>query len=282
MKKEIQFFGIVQNKRFKIFAPQELEGKIVSLTTIQAGESQPPGTGEIDLSKYDNKIIEVSGTENEGWIYSAVVVEEAGPVLSDFLRKVFCRDERIKEKCVLVIGHKKGSPGAVNEKSGLSEFEFNEKLASIIEEKVKNTKIQKYFRRGYETLPGDINAMNPGFVVSLHCHACDGVKSGTEVLHHYRSESSRLLAEILQVRLVEYLKLPDRGTKAKTVEDEGGFLLRYTKAPCVIAKPFFIDNDHDLARAMEDLEGLAEVYAAALDEFSKTLANNNSVFDIAI
>jgi N-acetylmuramoyl-L-alanine amidase len=282
MKKDIQFFGIVQNNQFKIFAPQELEGKIVSLTSVKAGESQPPGAGEVDLSDFENKIIEVSGAENEGWIYSAVVVEEAGPVLSDFLRKVFCKDENIKAKCVLVIGHKKGSPGAVNEKSRMSEFEFNEKLASFIEKKVKNTKTQKFFRRGYETLPGDINAMNPDFVVSLHCSVSDGLKSGTEVLHHYRSENSRVLAEILQVELVDYLKLPDRGTQAKTVEDEGGFLLRYSKAPCVIAKPFFIDNDKDLSRAMEDLEGLAEAYAAALDEFSKTLSNNKNAYDIAI
>lgn len=282
MNKDIQFFGIVKNKQFKIFAPQELEGKVVTLTTIKTSGSKSPEAGEIDLSQFENKIIEVSGNENSGWIYSAEVVEEAGPVLSDFLRKVFCKEENVKVKCVLVIGHKKSSPGAANENRRMSEFEFNEKLASIIEKKVKNIKIRKYFRRGYETLPGDINAVKPDFVVSLHCNECDGIKSGTEVLHHYRSENSQILAEILQARLVEYLKIPDRGTQAKTVEDEGGFLLRYTKAPCVIAKPFYIDNDNDLSRAMENLEGLAEAYAAALDEFSKTLSNNNNTYDIAI
>jgi N-acetylmuramoyl-L-alanine amidase len=282
MKKDIQFFGLVQNKKFKVFAPQKLEGQIVNLTTAGAEASISPKSGEIDLSKYEDKIIEVSGYESGGWIYSAVVVEEAGPVLSDFLRKVFCKDEGIKKHCVLVIGHKKDSPGAVNKKTGMSEFEFNEKLAVLIEKKVKNTRIQKFFRRAYERLPGEINSINPDFVVGLHCNDSINEKSGTEVLHHYTSESSRMLAEILQAHLVEYLKLTDRGIQAKTVEDEGGYLMRYTKAPCIIAKPFFIDNDNDLSLAMKNLEGFAEAYAGALDEFSKKLLNNDNTYAIAI
>ena len=77
-----------------------------------------------------------------------------------------------------------------------------------------------------------------------------------------------MIAEILKNALVENLKLPDRVIKPKTSEDRGGYLLRYTKAPCVIAEPFFIDNDDDLARAQEDLEGLAEAYAGAINAIS--------------
>ena len=76
------------------------------------------------------------------------------------------------------------------------------------------------------------------------------------------------MAEILQNAMVGYLKLPNRGVKPKTSEDRGGYLLRYTEAPCVIAEPFFIDNNDDLARAQEDLEGLAEAYAGAIDSIS--------------
>jgi len=48
-------------------------------------------------------------------------------------------------------------------------------------------------------------------------------------------------------------------------------LLRYTNAPCVIAEPFFIDNHQDLARARDDLEGLAEAYANAIDAMAEAV-----------
>ena len=46
-------------------------------------------------------------------------------------------------------------------------------------------------------------------------------------------------------------------------------MLRYTKAPCVIVEPFFTDNDTDLARAQEDIEGLAGTYGKAIDQIAE-------------
>ena len=173
--------------------------------------------------------------------------------------------------CALVIGHKKRSPGAINANSNLSEFDFNEILALRIEKKVQNVEIQRVYRRTYKELPDDINALNPDFIISLHCNAFNGRASGTEVLYYHKSEKSKKMAEILLRHLVEHLKLPNRGIRPKTAEDRGGYLLRYTKAPCVIAEPFFIDNDEDLARAQEDIDGLATAYANAIDEISNVV-----------
>ncbi len=47
--------------------------------------------------------------------------------------------------------------------------------------------------------------------------------------------------------------------------------MRYTKAPCVISEPFFIDNDSDLDRARDDIEGLVAAYATAIDEISQVV-----------
>lgn len=275
MNKNMQFFGMVRNGEFTIFAPQRREGDSVKLTTIQVQEARPPESEEIDISEYEGKIIEVSGEDSGDWIYSAKVVEEAGPVLSDFLKKVFCKGEEQKKHCALVIGHKKNSPGAINENNNLDEFGFNEKLVFLIGKKVKKTNVTRVYRRTYATLPGDINELDPDFVISLHCNYYDRKTSGTEVLYHHKSRKGKEIAEILLKNLVEYLGLPDRGIKPKTVEDKGGYLLRYTAAPCLIAEPFFIDNDDDLARAMEDLDGLAEAYTKAIDEISKKLETEN-------
>ena len=89
------------------------------------------------------------------------------------------------------------------------------------------------------------------------------------MLYYHKSENVKKMAEVLLKYLLEHLKLPDRGIKSRMAEDRGGYLLRYTKAPCLIAEPFFIANNGDLARAQEDLDGLAAAYAAAIDEVSQ-------------
>jgi len=155
----------------------------------------------------------------------------------------------MKKLCALVIGHKRTSPGAVNARDNLSEFQFNDRLAALIEEKVVD--VQRVYRRTYHELPGDINALEPDFIVSLHCNAFNQSTSGTEVLYHHRSSKGKKIAQILQKRLVAFLGFPDRG--------------------CVIAEPFFIDNDDDLDRAQQDLDGLAHAYANAIYEMSKAV-----------
>jgi N-acetylmuramoyl-L-alanine amidase len=144
-------------------------------------------------------------------------------------------------------------------------------LALRIEKKVQKTEVQRVYRRTHKELPDDINALEPDFIVSLHCNAFNTQVSGTEVLYYDKSEKGKKMAEILLKHLVEHLKLGNRGIKPKTAEDRGGYLLCYTKAPCVISEPFFIDNDDDLARAQEDLDGLALAYANTIEEISEVV-----------
>ena len=174
--------------------------------------------------------------------------------------------------CALVIGHKKTSPGATNPSTGLTEFEFNDELARLIEDQVDSVRIQRVYRTVYRQLPDDINALDADFVVSLHCNAFNGSASGTEVLYYYKSTRGQQMAALLQQRLLQQLDLPDRGIKPRTSEDRGGYLLRYTRAPCIIAEPFFIDNDADLASAQADPKGLARAYADAIESMAETLA----------
>ena len=185
----------------------------------------------------------------------------------------------MKKLCALVIGHKKKSSGARNIGANLTEFDFNEELARRIEVSTVETEIQRVYRRTYKTLPDDINELEPDFIVSLHCNAFDRKVSGTEVLYYYKSKKGKRLARILLRHLVNHLQLPNRGIKPKTTEDRGGYLLRYTKAPCVIGEPFFIDIDDDLARAQENLDGLSAAYANAIDEFSAEISTE-SPYDV--
>lgn len=173
--------------------------------------------------------------------------------------------------CALVVGHKKTSPGAANSATGLTEFVFNDALAIDIEQQVTGVDVQRVYRRTYNTLPGDINELNPDFIVSLHCNAFDGNATGTEVLYYHRSVKGKLMAQILDEHLVNALKLKDRGIKPKTAEDRGGHLLKETNAPCVIAEPFFIDNDGDLKVATDNRKKLVKAYAEGIQAIANAL-----------
>jgi len=177
--------------------------------------------------------------------------------------------------CALVIGHKKNSPGAVNSSQNLSEFDYNEQLAQDIEAALcgcKKVKIQRVYRRTYSTLPDDINALAPDFIICLHCNAYNTKATGTEVLFYHRSKKGKKFAKILDKNLVNALALTDRGIKAKTTEDRGGYLLKQTNAPCLISEPFFIDNNNDLEVAESKRTELVDAYVRSIQKIARTLS----------
>jgi N-acetylmuramoyl-L-alanine amidase len=263
----------------------------ILLTTTPMQAAQSPESAALEITPQDvGKTALVEGKLLNDTLYSAHITEIFSPVasrlvktlinkgivslaqLKDILTEISSKEPKaidVKKLCALVIGHKKSSPGAVNARSNLSEFDFNDNLAIQIEKKVQKSKVQRIYRRTYKELPGDINDLGPDFIVSLHCNAFNEKASGTEVLYYHKSEDGRKMAEFLLRHLLKCLDLTDRGVKPKTSEDRGGYLLRYTRAPCVIAEPFFIDNDEDLDKAQNNLDELAAAYAAAIDEISE-------------
>ena len=181
---------------------------------------------------------------------------------------------------VIAVGHRAGDRGAVNAASGVTEYDFNSALALRISEALGERGI--YVRivhrddmpGGYRRLPDRINALSPELIVSLHCNAYpekpgEREATGTEVLYYHASGPGRRMAQILQRHLVKALFLRDRGIQPKRSEDRGGYLLRYTLAPCVIAEPFFIDNDNDLRMAQKHYDTLVAAYADAIEEMTQ-------------
>ena len=81
-----QFLGMVQNGRFQAL---ERKGIPSRLTTIQMQEAVPPESGELNLHKYEGRAIMVQGHGGGGWIYSARIADEAGPILTAVVQQVF-------------------------------------------------------------------------------------------------------------------------------------------------------------------------------------------------
>ena len=178
-----------------------------------------------------------------------------------------------KMKCALVVGHSSRSQGAENESKKVTEFMFNAELANNIQYRLKaaGIEIDIVFRDKYRDLPSKINAKKPDFIISLHCNAFNQQASGTEVLYYHKSKPGHMIARVLHENLVDALELNNRGIKPKTSEDRGGYLLRYTHAPCVIAEPFFIDNNHDLDQAKVNYEWLVKAYADSILQIQDNL-----------
>ncbi len=166
--------------------------------------------------------------------------------------------------CALIVGHTRERPGATNLASGMNEFEFNSRLAKFIAESVpvcSNTRVSIVVRKTYRALPDEVNALNPDFCISLHCNAFNAKTSGTQTLYYQSSVESKALAEKVQQVATSSLGLRDRGVVAVKDNGRGAHLLKNVKAPCVIAEPFFIDNDSDLKQASERFEELGRSFA---------------------
>lgn len=178
-------------------------------------------------------------------------------------------------KIGLIVGHKPNRPGACNKKHNICEYQFNDKLASDISDAVSKLypEISTVIihRRTYKTLPSDVNKAGPDVAISLHCNAFNGKWNGTEVLYYHRSKKGKAVAEILQKNLLAVLGFRDRGTLPRSVEDRGGTLLKYTHMPCVIAEPFFIDNNSAYEEVINKYDSLVAAYTTAIGEISNLI-----------
>lgn len=81
------FLGIVSDKKFQ---PQDtsFDGS-ARLTRISMVAGTSPESDEIDLTQYEGKAIMVEGTPSGEWIFDAEVVDVAGAILTEVVKKVF-------------------------------------------------------------------------------------------------------------------------------------------------------------------------------------------------
>ena len=84
-----ELLGVVQNGEFVTLQPYRAIGGHIRLTGISMQESVPPESAELDLTEYEGQAIMVSGHDGGGWLYSAAVIDRAGPILTAVVQQVF-------------------------------------------------------------------------------------------------------------------------------------------------------------------------------------------------
>ena len=75
--------------QLQLLVPDSLSGHFRRLTSIQMQEARAPEAGELDLVEYEGKVIMVNGHDGGRWIYSASIVDVAGPILTAVVNKLF-------------------------------------------------------------------------------------------------------------------------------------------------------------------------------------------------
>ena len=190
------------------------------------------------LIKLDNKLEDIKKN-----------MAEADDILKSLLKD--------KLKIAVCIGHSETSQGAINKRSGVTEYMFNNGFTSIIDHTVLIQNEYTIFRRdpalsGSEALNELIMRVNKydfDIVVCLHANAYNGTATGSEVWCK-ADETSADYAEELLKSILKELELKNRGVKIAYGNDRASYINRFD-APAVLLEPFFIDNNSDFERARE-------------------------------
>ncbi|HDG98355.1 MAG TPA: hypothetical protein ENF70_01865 [Deltaproteobacteria bacterium] len=88
MNGQDQFLGIVQSGQFQILTPTRQAGRSLWLTRMGMQVSASPESEEIELDAHEGKAIMVRGLDSGDWLYSAEVIDEAGPILTVMVQRV--------------------------------------------------------------------------------------------------------------------------------------------------------------------------------------------------
>lgn len=82
-----QFLGLVKDGKLLLLSPESQTGNFVKLTEMPMQAAIPPEAQEIDLKKHEGKAIMVIGHGTGSWIYSAEIIDLAGPIVSALVKK---------------------------------------------------------------------------------------------------------------------------------------------------------------------------------------------------
>jgi N-acetylmuramoyl-L-alanine amidase len=115
-----------------------------------------------------------------------------------------------------------------------------------------------------------IDEAKPDIVISIHMNKFpDSSVSGPMAFYYEKSEEGKMLAQLIQQQLNEYLEPP----KPRTFKPEDYFMLRKGGCPCVLVECGFLSNarEEELLQTDEYQEKCAKaIYKGAAAFFDKT------------
>lgn len=177
-------------------------------------------------------------------------------------------------KVALIIGHSSKDGGAYNEKYGINEYRYNEiivkQLAQDISKDYPEIETMIVYRDSYSKLPSKVNETFADIAIEFHLNAAENKTAhGCEMLYWGSSVKGHELASMFQVNVTNRLNLRDRGVKPLKDNSRGGYLLKSTAMPTIIAEPFFLSNDNELSKMIKTVnqKKLIEAYFDSIIDY---------------
>ncbi|MCA9705473.1 MAG: N-acetylmuramoyl-L-alanine amidase [Myxococcales bacterium] len=173
---------------------------------------------------------------------------------------------------VLCVGHSRRLDNGASSVTGMSEWDFNSRLAPIIARKLgygwSASIIEAYDASNYTDamawLAEELSRIEAPAAIELHFNAGGG--TGHQWLHG-SSEEAAALARALSTAFNASFATDELPPRLESVQERltgnGALFLNSMPCPTVIAEPFFGDNTNDWTIA-QDMERLADAYAAGI------------------
>jgi len=178
----------------------------------------------------------------------------------------------------VIVGHTKKRPGAKGAAPiDTHEYSFNSGLANSIHEYCQENSVRsKIFTRDRKGISGayrEAVVWGATFAVELHFNAFNRTATGTETLYDEETHRDAMTwASHLQDRMLQALKLRDRGLKEIDKGGRGYRSLSAASIPIAIVEPFFGDNPSDASVGLERKLDIAEAIVDAAKSFAAVVS----------
>lgn len=155
------------------------------------------------------------------------------------------------KKAAIVIGHTALRKGAYSPYLGMSEFDFNKKVAESLRD-VSDIYTHESYNLGYTSMvkrtAAKINKNDYDLVLELHFNSSDKPEAnGSEALCYFSNKKAKHLAIRFCELMADTYSIRPRGAKALYNKNQRGFAaVFYPKPTTLILEPFFGSNNKDV------------------------------------
>ncbi|REL24483.1 hypothetical protein DYD21_17970 [Rhodohalobacter sp. SW132] len=145
MSQSSNFLGIIKKGQFHVLDPPQAVGKSLRFTSMSMQESRRPESAELDLKEFEGSAVLIRGHGDSGWVYSAEMIDQATPIVTELVRRVFATSH----------SDEKGSDQIVRGYFGLGTHENVVRINSSHDYRLH------IWARNVETSQGGIQIMTP-------------------------------------------------------------------------------------------------------------------------